>query len=116
MAVQSVGVDGRQTQEIEISAWVRGRSVQPGSLPDQRPALAVVFFNSDRQIIHRQGIGPWSGTFAWVQQQQRIKVPGATRLASVEFGLWGGTGEVSVAQVALTVIAAKPHAGVGQPH
>jgi len=115
MAIQAVGVDGRQTQEIEISAWVRGRSVQPGSWPGQRPALAVVFFNSDREVIHRQAIGPWSGTFEWVEQHQRIKVPSSTRLASVEFGLWGGTGEVSVAQVALTVIAAKPHAGATNP-
>jgi hypothetical protein len=70
-----------------------------------------VCFNSDREVIHRQVIGPWTGTFAWVEQHQRIKVPGATRLASVEFGLWGGTGEVSVAQVTLTVIAGKPRAG-----
>lgn len=115
MAIQAVGVDGRQTQEIEISAWVRGRNVQPGSLPGQRPALAVACFNSDREVIHRQTLGPWTGTFAWVEQHQRIKVPSSTRLASVEFGLWGGTGEVSVAEVTLTVIAAKPPAGVGQP-
>jgi protein-L-isoaspartate(D-aspartate) O-methyltransferase len=111
MAFQAVGVDGRKTQELELSAWVRGRSVQPGSLPEQRPAMSVVFFNGDREVIHRQGLGPWSGTFAWVQQHQRIKVPGAARLASVEVGLWGGTGEISVAQVALQVIAAKPQAG-----
>lgn len=115
MAVQAVGVDGRQTQEIEISAWVRARNVQPSSVPDQGPSLTVALFNSDREVVHRHGLGPWSGTFAWVQQQQRIKVPAATRLASVEIGLWGGTGDLSVAAVALKVTAAKPRVGGGAP-
>jgi len=81
----------------------------------KRPALAVVFFNSDRQVVHRRGSGrgpaPSLGAAAAAHSKCR-----STRLASVEIRLWGGTGEVSVAQVALTVIAAKPHAGVGQPH
>jgi hypothetical protein len=108
MAIQAFGVDGRETQVVEISAWVRGRSVRPGQLPGQRPSLAVSFFNSDRETVQRQGIGPWSGTFSWVHQQQRIRIPAATRLASVEFGLWGGTGEISIAQVELKVVAENP--------
>jgi len=107
-ALQAVGVDGRQTHQIEISVWVRGRQVQPGSLPEQRPGLLVAFFNANRQPISKQGIGPWSGTFDWVQKHLRIKVPLSARLASVEVGLWGGTGQVSVSDVALKVIAAKP--------
>jgi protein-L-isoaspartate(D-aspartate) O-methyltransferase len=105
MATQAFGIDGRETQVVEISAWVRGRSVRPGQLPGQRPSLAVSFFNSDRETVQRQGIGPWAGTFSWVRQQQRIRVPAATRLASVEVGLWGGTGEISIAQIELKVIA-----------
>ena len=61
-ALQAVGVDGRQTHEIEISLWVRGLRVQPGSLPEQRPGLVVVFFNANREPVSKQGIGPWSGT------------------------------------------------------
>jgi protein-L-isoaspartate(D-aspartate) O-methyltransferase len=107
-ALQAVGVDGRQTHQIEISVSVRGRQVQPGSLPEQRPGLLVAFFNANRQPISRQGIGPWSGTFDWVEKHLRIKVPLSARLASVEVGLWGGTGQVSVSDVALKVVAAKP--------
>ncbi len=110
-ALQAVGIDGRRTREIEISLWVRGERVQLGAGPDETPGLAVVFFNSDREVISRQGIGPWSGSFGWVQKRQRMEVPSAARLASVEVGLWGGTGKISVSDVALKVIAAKPATG-----
>jgi protein-L-isoaspartate(D-aspartate) O-methyltransferase len=107
-AFQAVGIDGRRTHQIEISLSVRGQQVQPGSLPEQRPGLLVAFFNANRQAIAKQGIGPWSGTFDWVQRRLRIKVPVSARLASVEVGLWGGTGQVSVGQVALKVVATEP--------
>ena len=107
-ALQAVGVDGRQTRQIEISLRVRGVNVQQGLLPEQRPGLFVVFFNANRQPVLKQRIGPWSGTFAWIENRQRIKVPATARLASVEVGLWGGTGQVSVGDVALKVVAAKP--------
>jgi protein-L-isoaspartate(D-aspartate) O-methyltransferase len=106
-ALQAVGVDGRRTQEIEISLRIRGQNVQPGSLPEQRPSLMVAFFNANRQPVSRYRIGPWSGSFDWVEKHLRIKVPVSARLASVEVGLWGGTGQISVAEVALKVIASK---------
>jgi protein-L-isoaspartate(D-aspartate) O-methyltransferase len=104
-ALQALGVDGRRTHEIEISLWVRGRRVQPGALPEQHPGLVVVFFNTNREPVSRQGIGPWSGTFDWVEEDLRMKVPASARLASVEVGLWGGTGQISVGEVALKVVA-----------
>ena len=82
--------------------------MQPGSLPEQHPGLVVVFFNTNREPISRQGIGPWSGTFDWVEKHLRIKVPAAARLASVEVGLWGGTGQLSVGPVALSGVLHKP--------
>ncbi len=107
-ALQAVGVDGRHTSRIEISLWVRGKQVRPGLSPEQRPGLYVVFFNANRQPVAKQGTKSWSGTFDWVENQLRITVPASARLASVEVGLWGGTGQVSVGEVTLKVIAAKP--------
>jgi protein-L-isoaspartate(D-aspartate) O-methyltransferase len=107
-ALQAVGIDGRRTHEVEISLWVRGRRVQPGSFPEQHPGLTIALFNAQRQTVGRQGIGPWAGTFDWVERRVRIKVPTAARLASVEVGLWGGTGEIAVSNITLTVVAAKP--------
>jgi protein-L-isoaspartate(D-aspartate) O-methyltransferase len=106
-AFQAVGIDGRWTEEIDLSSWFRGKDVQPGSLPEQQPSLSVVFFNTNRRPIARYALGPWSGTFDWVKKSRRIKVPASARLASVEVGLWGGTGELSVAEVAITVVASK---------
>jgi protein-L-isoaspartate(D-aspartate) O-methyltransferase len=107
MALQSLGLDGRKVQEIELSAWVRAQNVRSGPFPGQRPGIAVVLFNGDREVIDVQGIGPWSGTFPWGLQRQHIKVPEDTRLASVDISLWGGLGDVSVAQVALKVVATR---------
>ena len=107
LALQAVGIDGRLTREIEISLWVRGQNVQPGSLPEQPPALSIAFFNANRQQVGRQEIGPWSGSFDWMEKRLRIKVPPSARLASVEVGLGGGTGRLSVTEVTMKVIASK---------
>ncbi len=114
-ALQAVGVDGRRTQEIEISLWVRGQNVQPGSWPEQHPSLTIAFFNANRQPVARHKIGPWSGSFEWVEKHLRIKVPVSARLASVDVGLWGGTGQLSVAQMALKVIAPNSQAPTREP-
>ncbi len=115
MALQPLGIDGRSVREIEVSAWVRGRAIRSGAFAGQRPALAVVLFNSDRESIHAQGIGPWFGTFPWIQQRQRIKVPASTRFASVDINLWGALGEISVTEVAVKVLATRRVDGSG-PH
>jgi protein-L-isoaspartate(D-aspartate) O-methyltransferase len=107
LAMQAVGVDGRWTQEIELSLWVRGRQLQPGTLREQQPCLMVVFFNANRQPIARHKIGPWSSSFDWVEHHLRMKTPAATRLANVEVGLWGATGQMSVAEMSLNVVASK---------
>jgi protein-L-isoaspartate(D-aspartate) O-methyltransferase len=107
-ALQAVGVDGRQTHQIEISLWVRGQQVQPGSMPEQRPGLYIVFFNANRQPVAKHGTKSWTGTFDWVENRLRIQVPASARLASVEVGLWGGTGQVSVSEVSLKAIEGKP--------
>ena len=114
-ALQAVGVDGRHTHQIEISVWVRGVQVHPGALPDQHPGLVVVFFNANRQPVAKHAIGPWSGTFEWVERHLRITVPASARLASVEVGLWGGTGQISVSDVAMKVIASTSKSADGKP-
>ena len=106
-ALQAVGIDGRRTAGDRNLLVGPRPDVQPGSLPEQHPGLVVVFFNANREPVSRQGIGPWSGTFDWVEKRLRIKVPPSARLASVEVGLWGGTGQISVAEVAIKVIASK---------
>ncbi len=107
LALQAVGIDGRTAQQIEISLWVRGQNVRPGSLPEQEPSLMVAFFSANRQPVGRRKIGPWSGSFDWTEDHLRIRVPPSARLASVEVGLWGATGQISVAELMLKVTAPK---------
>jgi hypothetical protein len=106
-ALQAVGIDGSLTEEIELSLWARGQKVQAGSLPEQLPAFSIAFFNGNRQLVKRHEIWPWSGSFEWTEKRLKIKVPASARLASVEVGLWGGTGQISVADVGLKVTASK---------
>lgn len=106
-AFQAVGIDGRWIEEIELSSWLRGKNLKSGSMPDQQPSLAVVFFNANRKPIARYALQTPAGSFDWVQKTRHISVPPSARLASVEFGLWGGTGEMSAADVAIKVITAK---------
>ncbi len=103
-AWQAVGVDGRKTRAVDLSFRVRGKGVRRGPLPGRGPDLAIVFFNAERHPVHKQGAGPWAGTFGWVEKRLRINVPRTARFASVEVGLWGGTGELSVDDVSLSVI------------
>ena len=103
-ALQAVGIDGRKIRVVEISFWVRVEGVQRGALPGQAPDLLVMLFNSERHPVHKQGVGPWTGTFGWVQKSLRINVPRTARFGSVEVGLWGGTGEISIDDVSLSVI------------
>ena len=66
-AFQAVGIDGRWIEEIDLSSWFRGKNLRPGSLPEQQPCLAIVFFNGNRKPIARHTLGPSSGTYDWVQ-------------------------------------------------
>lgn len=109
-ALQAIGVDGRRTREIEVSLWCRGQGATAGALPEQQPSAGIVFFNANRQPIGRHEIAPLGGTFAWVEKRARIKVPAGARLASVEVGLWGGTGDVAVAQMTLSAVAQRTSA------
>jgi protein-L-isoaspartate(D-aspartate) O-methyltransferase len=115
-ALQAIGIDGGRTREVAISFWVRGKRVKTGALPDQTPGLIVVFFNANREVIGRQAIGPWSGSFEWVEKELKIRVPTTARLASLEVGLWGGTGQISVGDMTLKVTkGGEQGAGNGGP-
>ena len=60
------------------------------------------------------GLGPGLAPLTGSRNAFEFKVPSNVRLASVNVGLWGGTGEVSIGNVALKVIVAKPRSGGGQ--
>ena len=95
-AVQGFPIDGRKVHDLELSCMVRGAEITPGSAPDQKPQLAIMFLDENRSPVGHLKIGPWEGTFAWQRVTGRIRVPPHAREGIVNIGLLGATGEVSV--------------------
>jgi len=94
-ALQAFGVDGRQVRELEISLWVRARDAAAGLAADEKPRMAITFFDSTRAPVAQHDVGPWSGTFDWKQQRESVRVPPQSRGAVIGIGLLGGTGELA---------------------
>jgi protein-L-isoaspartate(D-aspartate) O-methyltransferase len=103
-AFQFFGLDGRKVKALDLSVRVRGRNIRPGQSHQQLPVVGLIFYDENRMAIDEKVLGPWSGTFGWQQEKQRIDVPGRAREALVRIGLFGALGEMSVDDVKLTVV------------
>ena len=95
-ALQGFALDGRIRKEIEVSAWIRLRNVNPGPENYMRPQIAVTFFDENRGALFTRWLGPWQGSLPWRQVSGRMQVPPATREAILRIGLFGATGELDV--------------------
>src|SRR5690606_22705849 len=76
-ALQAFAADGRQVRSLEVSFWVNGNQIVPGTARDQRPALWIIFYDTDRRTVDTRPIGGWRGTFGWQQVASTIRVPTA---------------------------------------
>jgi len=106
-ALQGVAIDGRAISQLEISAYVRGRDLRPGSTPMQRAAVMITFYNRRRAAIGSERLGDWNGSFGWRHEAKILRVPLATREAIVRLGILGGTGQLDLDEVRLTLVARK---------
>jgi protein-L-isoaspartate(D-aspartate) O-methyltransferase len=100
-ALQGFAVDGRKVAALQVSAWVRSQNVQPGSRPDQAPAIVITFYDERRAAVGESSLGPFLGTFDWQEQSAMLRVPARAREAIVRIGLLGATGELSIDDVRL---------------
>jgi len=105
--LQSVAMDGRAVQDLEITLWTRTDQVRAGTAPTQVPHLEVVFFDEQRNQIGVRTLGPWRGTSAWGRKRLRLKVPPAARVAGLAVGLFGATGQLSVDHLRMEAINAR---------
>ena len=103
-ALQGFAIDGRQVGELEVSLWVRGRSLNYGQNRDQRPTLAITFYDERRDTVGRVFVGPWIGTFDWRHLISRHRVPPKTREAIVHIGLFSGVGELSLDDIQVRAV------------
>jgi protein-L-isoaspartate(D-aspartate) O-methyltransferase len=103
-ALQAFAIDGREVKALDVSVWVKGDSIVLGPLPEQFPALWVVFYDDDRKTVDQRIMGRWRGTFGWQQVAARVRVPPSAREAIVRFGLLGATGQLSADAVELKAV------------
>ncbi|MCU0875546.1 MAG: protein-L-isoaspartate(D-aspartate) O-methyltransferase [Pirellulaceae bacterium] len=100
-ALQALGIDGRQVQQLEVSLRVQTRGVRPGQSAQEVPRLGLSFFDEQRAPLGTQNLGPWIGTTSWTTKQARIRVPARCRLAVLAVGMFGAVGELSIDQISV---------------
>ncbi len=105
--LQAFAVDGRHVTQLDLSAWVKAKNIELQSANVQMPLVAITFYDERRAPVGVRGLGPWSGTFDWRKESERIKVPPKAREAILAVGLLGATGQLWIDDVQLTPVAAK---------
>jgi hypothetical protein len=107
-ASRAFGIDGRATEAVVISLWVRLENTASGERIGEEPGLMLDMLDDQVRPIARRPLGPWSsrdlGT-GWVRVGRRLSVPEAARDAILTVGLLGGTGVMEVDGLTITTIA-----------
>ena len=106
-ALQAFAIDGRKIREIEVSVWIRGKSVRRGPNPNDLPGIYFTYYDENRKSTDQAALGPWRGTFDWQQDRTRVVVPAGAREAIVRIGLLGALGEISLDGVEIKVAERK---------
>ena len=101
VALQGLAIDGREVDAIEISLKVRGEELWPDLRRKQVPGVYVTFYDEDRKMLDRRGVGGWFGDFDWREVSVRVPVPKTTREAIVQIGLLGAVGKLSMDAIEL---------------
>ena len=101
-ALQAFPIDGSKVKELTLEFTVRGENVRPGTNSFQIAAVAVGFYDGDRQLLTEDPAATWRGSFDWREERLQIKVPPRAREAILRIGLLGGTGELHFDNVSLT--------------
>ena len=69
------------------------------TLQYESPSLQIYFYDRSRQVVGDAVVGPWSGSFAWKEIRETVKVPRHATEAIVRVGLNGGVGTMDVDEV-----------------
>ena len=95
-ALQGMAVDGRKVQSLDVSLWVKGENIRPGSQNFEQATLGITFYDDNRAETGFRYLRPWQGSFDWTLVNERVRVPIKAREAVIRVGLHGATGELSV--------------------
>lgn len=103
VALQGLGIDGREVREVELSAWVRVNNAHPGPSAQQAADVALMFYDERRNPIGERSLGPWQGYSQWQHFSDKIAIPSLAREAIVRIGMFGGTGQLDLDDLQLKV-------------
>jgi protein-L-isoaspartate(D-aspartate) O-methyltransferase len=101
--MQGFAIDGSRVGELELSAFVRRRNVEPGRTRTELPMAAVSFYDENRKDLGAWVIGPFQGSSEWEKAAKTIQVPQQAREGIVRIGLFGATGEAAFDNIQFTV-------------
>ncbi len=102
--LQGFAIDGTAVPRIRLTASVKCENVAIGQARDELPAVTIQFFNSKRERLSAQWLGPFKGTQTWKSETKVFKVPHDTKEAILSVGLFGGVGSVSFDHIHIEVM------------
>jgi hypothetical protein len=104
MGAQEFSLDGRKSSKVTVSAWIKVANVVPGKEDWEKANLQILFFDEDdRQVGGWPQLGPWEGTFDWLQAARIFRVPAEARKAKVVFGLNNCTGTLWIDDIQVVI-------------
>ena len=73
--LQGLPVDGKRVAAVGLALRVRGAGLRPPPTGGPAAGAAIYFFDRDRRNLGGALIGPWNGTFDWIERGRRVPVP-----------------------------------------
>jgi len=100
--MQGFAIDGGVVPRISLTGQLKYYGLKPGRNSDERPAVVVAFYDSNRKPVGFAMLGPFQGTKDWHEELQEIDVPSIAREAIIRVGLFGGTGTMYIDDLRVT--------------
>ena len=100
--MQGFAIDGGVVPRISLTGRLKYYGLKPGRNSDERPAVVVAFYDSNRKPVGFAMLGPFQGTKDWHEESQEIEVPSIAREAIIRVGLFGGTGTMYIDDLRVT--------------
>ncbi len=100
--LQGFAIDGSKIHQLDLNLWIRLTEGRKGKRQYEQAAVYIYFYDKTRRVIGDAVVGPWSGSFAWKEGSDIVKVPRHTNEAVLRVGLNGGTGILDVDAIRIT--------------
>jgi protein-L-isoaspartate(D-aspartate) O-methyltransferase len=92
MLLQGMPIDGRAVKRIKLGAWIKVDHVKVGRDKEKSPAVAIQWFDGNRNRIGYNYVGGFKGTHNWKLEERVFNVPVEAREAIVSIGMFGAEG------------------------